>query len=50
MRGGSFIDDGDLLRTSTRSVVPPALAHVGIGFRCALDAKAAPNGEDGGAR
>jgi serine/threonine-protein kinase len=39
-RGGSFIDSVEVLRATTRSAVPPALAHVGIGFRCALDAPA----------
>ncbi len=48
VRGGSFIDGADMVRVATRSVVPPALAHAGIGFRCALDAK--PGGDDGGAR
>jgi serine/threonine-protein kinase len=41
VRGGSFIDGADELRAETRAAVPPALAHVGIGFRCAMDAKAA---------
>jgi serine/threonine protein kinase/formylglycine-generating enzyme required for sulfatase activity len=36
VRGGSFIDADDLVRASTRSVVPPALSHVAIGLRCAL--------------
>jgi serine/threonine-protein kinase len=39
VRGGSFIDGADELRAETRSAVPPALAHVGIGFRCAMDGK-----------
>ncbi len=41
VRGGSFIDDAEALRATRRSVVPPALAHVAIGFRCALDAPVA---------
>jgi serine/threonine-protein kinase len=41
-RGGSFIDAVEATRATTRAVVPPALAHVGIGFRCALDAPAKP--------
>jgi serine/threonine-protein kinase len=40
VRGGSFIDGPEALRATTRAEVPPALAHVGIGFRCAMDAKA----------
>jgi serine/threonine-protein kinase len=40
VRGGSFIDEAEALTATTRAVVPPALAHVAIGFRCALDAPA----------
>jgi serine/threonine-protein kinase len=40
VRGGSFIDGADELRATSRSAVPPALSHVGIGFRCAMDVKA----------
>ncbi len=49
VRGASFIDGDEMLRAATRAAVPPALAHVGIGVRCALDAKAATGGDDGGA-
>jgi serine/threonine-protein kinase len=38
VRGASFIDGEEALRATTRAPVPAALAHVGIGFRCALDA------------
>jgi serine/threonine-protein kinase len=38
VRGGSFIDADDALRATTRAVVPASLAHVAVGFRCALDA------------
>jgi formylglycine-generating enzyme required for sulfatase activity len=38
VRGGSFIDGDDTLRATSRAGAPAALAHVAIGFRCALDA------------
>jgi serine/threonine-protein kinase len=40
VRGGSFIDGPEALRATTRAVVPAALAHVGVGFRCAVDGPA----------
>jgi formylglycine-generating enzyme required for sulfatase activity len=42
VRGGSFIDTDDALRATSRTSAPPALAHVAIGFRCALDAPLKP--------
>jgi eukaryotic-like serine/threonine-protein kinase len=36
VRGGSFIDADDKLRATFREATPPALAHVAIGFRCAI--------------
>jgi serine/threonine-protein kinase len=38
VRGGSFIDGDDKLRATFRAGAPPGLAHVAIGFRCAMDA------------
>jgi serine/threonine-protein kinase len=40
VRGGSFIDGPEALLATTRAAVPAALAHVGIGFRCAVDGPA----------
>ncbi len=39
VRGGSFIDGKDALKATMRSPAPAALAHVAIGFRCALSAR-----------
>ncbi len=38
VRGGSFVDGEDALKATVRSPAAPALAHVAIGFRCAVDA------------
>ena len=40
VRGGSFIDAAAALKATSRAGAPPGLAHVGIGFRCAMDAPA----------
>jgi eukaryotic-like serine/threonine-protein kinase len=42
VRGASFLDDAEKLRASTRQGAAPVMAHVTIGFRCALDAVAPP--------
>ncbi|MFT3776380.1 MAG: SUMF1/EgtB/PvdO family nonheme iron enzyme [Minicystis sp.] len=41
-RGGSFIDTDDKLKATSRLSLPPSTAHVALGFRCAMDAPAAP--------
>ncbi|APR86304.1 Adenylate cyclase [Minicystis rosea] len=38
VRGGSFIDGDDKLKATSRISMPPSVAHVAIGFRCAMDA------------
>jgi serine/threonine-protein kinase len=38
VRGGNFADVADLLKSTTRHEVAPALAHAKLGFRCAADA------------
>jgi serine/threonine-protein kinase len=42
VRGGSFFDNVDLLRSATRREVPPAAAEAWIGVRCAMDVPASP--------
>ena len=37
VRGGSFFDNLDMLRSATRREVPPAAAETWIGVRCAMD-------------
>lgn len=38
VRGGSFLDPADKLRATFRMNAAPSMAHVSIGFRCAMDA------------
>jgi hypothetical protein len=38
VRGGSFTDESDQLRTTTSRSLPAVTAHVTIGLRCAIDA------------
>ena len=40
IRGASFLDTEEKLRASTRTPAAPVMAHVTIGFRCALDTTA----------
>jgi serine/threonine-protein kinase len=40
VRGASFVDDAEKLRTTWRNAVPPTTADVRYGFRCALDSPA----------
>jgi len=40
IRGGSFADEADALTSANQRALPPASAHVSIGFRCALNAPA----------
>jgi eukaryotic-like serine/threonine-protein kinase len=42
VRGGSFIDDAATVKATARAWAPAGLSHVGIGFRCAMDAAPAP--------
>jgi formylglycine-generating enzyme required for sulfatase activity len=44
VRGGSFVDPADALRASKRERIAPSTAHVGIGFRCAVDAAGKADG------
>jgi serine/threonine-protein kinase len=41
VRGGSFLDQVDMLSATWRTAVAPVTAHVSIGFRCAKDGPAA---------
>jgi serine/threonine-protein kinase len=47
VRGGSFIDPAEALRASARDWVAATMAHVGIGFRCALDTPVVDGGSPG---
>jgi serine/threonine-protein kinase len=40
IRGASFLDTEDKLRATTRTPTAPVMAHVTIGFRCAMDTTA----------
>ena len=40
IRGASFLDTDEKLRASTRTPAAPVMAHVTIGFRCAMDTTA----------
>ncbi len=46
VRGGSFLDGPERLRSTWRNAAAPVTAHVSIGFRCASDP---PPGAPGGA-
>ncbi len=37
VRGGSFYHEADRLESAATTAVPPATAHVYLGFRCAMD-------------
>jgi serine/threonine-protein kinase len=37
-RGGSFVDGDEKLKATARTPLPPSVAHVAVGFRCAQDA------------
>ena len=43
VRGGSFIDGDDKLKATSRAPLPPSVAHVAIGFRCAMDGPMPPS-------
>jgi serine/threonine-protein kinase len=40
LRGGSFVDEADMLTAAAARALPPSSAHVSVGFRCAADAPA----------
>jgi serine/threonine-protein kinase len=40
VRGASFLDGEEKLRAATRTPTAPVMAHVTVGFRCALDTTA----------
>jgi serine/threonine-protein kinase len=42
VRGGSFLDTDEKMRATTRTFAAPVMAHVTIGFRCAMDTTRAP--------
>ena len=42
VRGGSFLDTEEKMRATTRTFAAPVMAHVTIGFRCAMDTSRAP--------
>ncbi len=41
VRGGSFLDTEEKTRATTRTFAAPVMAHVTIGFRCAMDTSSA---------
>jgi serine/threonine-protein kinase len=41
-RGGNFLDTVEKLRASARTPAAPVMAHVTVGFRCAMDSGLAP--------